>query len=93
MPTPEEFAKTLGEAGKQYDPAEELLRLERELVRLDEKYSMSSAEFFCQYPKGELGDDVEIVEWAGRYRLYQRLKQTISNSLNLVVTSQAIALT
>jgi len=93
LPTPEEFVQTLRETSEQYDPVEELLRLERELVRLEEKFSMPSDEFFRRYQAGEMGDDVEIIEWAGRFRLYQRLKQLISNSLNLVVTSQAVALT
>ena len=39
MPTPEEFIKTLKEASEQYDPVEELLRLERELVRLEQKHN------------------------------------------------------
>jgi hypothetical protein len=93
MPSPEEFIKVIKESGEQYDPVEELLRLERELVRLEQEYNMSSIEFYRQYQDGQLGDDAAIIEWAGRYKLYLRLKQAISNSLNLVVTSQQAALT
>jgi hypothetical protein len=91
MPSSQEFIKTLREASEQYDPVEELLRLERELVHLEQEHNMSSPEFYRLYQTGQLGDDVAIIEWAGRYKLYLRLKQAISNSLNLVVTSQAAA--
>jgi hypothetical protein len=92
MPSPEEFIKVIRESSEQYDPVEELLRLERELVRLEQEHNMSSPEFYRQYQNGQLGDDVTIIEWAGRYRLYLRLKQAISESLNLVITSQTAAL-
>jgi hypothetical protein len=85
MPTPEEFARMLREASEQYDPVEELLRLERELVRLEQKYGKSSAEFYGQYRQGLAGDAVEIVGWAGLYELYIDLKRTVSNSLKLVL--------
>lgn len=85
MPTPDEFARMLREASEQYDPVEELLRLERELVHLEEKYDKPSAEFYRQYRQGLAGDAVEIVRWAGLYELYLDLKQTISNSLKLVL--------
>jgi len=87
MPTPEEFTRMLREASEQYDPVEELLRLERELVTLERKYDMSSAEFYSQYQSGELGDAMDFIEWAGLYRLHSRLKKLISSSLDVVVTT------
>lgn len=73
MPSPEEFAQLLREGDEQYDPVEELLSLERELAHLEEKHNMPSSEFYQKYQRGEMGDAVEFVRWAGRYRLYLNL--------------------
>ncbi|HEX6386052.1 MAG TPA: hypothetical protein VF177_15385 [Anaerolineae bacterium] len=93
MPTPEEFAKMLREASEQYDPVEELLRLERELITLEQKYGLSSAEFYNQYQSGKLGDAMDFIQWAGLYRLHSRLKKLISNSLDVVVTTGRAVIT
>ncbi|WP_374689349.1 hypothetical protein [Promineifilum sp.] len=74
------------QADETYDPLEELLRLERELAQLEAEHGMSSSEFFKRYQAGEMGDAVEVVTWAGRYRLYLNLKRAISESLRVVVT-------
>ena len=85
MPTPEEFALLLQKGRENYDPIEELLQLEREFVELERKYGMPSDEFHRKYRKGLAGDSVEIVAWAGKYRLYQNLKQAIKKSLDVVL--------
>jgi hypothetical protein len=76
---------------EQYDPVEELLRLERELSRFERAHNLSSAEFFRRYESGEMGDELSFVRWAGRYRLYQSLKRSISESLQLVISQSSIA--
>jgi hypothetical protein len=63
---------------EQYDMVEELLRLERKLSQFEREYDLSSAEFFRRYESGEMGDDLSFVRWAGRYRLYQSLKRSVS---------------
>ena len=85
MPTPEEFALLLREGDKNYDPLEELLQLERELAALENKHQMSSSEFFRLYNEGKAGDSVEIVGWAGKYRIYRDLKKAIHKSLEIVL--------
>jgi hypothetical protein len=91
MPTPEEFAQLLRVSDEQYDPVEELLSLERELADFEQKYNLSSPEFYRQYQDGQIGDAVEFVSWAGRYKLYLSLKQAISDSLKLVLTERNLA--
>ncbi len=93
MPTPEEFAQLLRGGDEQYDPVEELLSLERELAYFEQKHNISSAEFYRQYQNGQLGDAIEFVSWAGRYKLYLNLKQAISDSLKLVLTEKPLAST
>ncbi|MCA9967486.1 MAG: hypothetical protein KC423_24725 [Anaerolineales bacterium] len=91
LPSPEEFRRLLAVNDATYDPLEELLRLERDFVKLEQTYGFTSAEFYAQYQAGKLGDDMEFMSWAGRYTLYLRLKNTISTSLERVVTADALA--
>ena len=49
---------------------------------------MTSAEFYAKYKRGEMGDDRDFVQWAGRYRLYCELKDEIEMSLTLVLTER-----
>jgi hypothetical protein len=85
MPTPEEFRRMLREASENYDPLEELLALERELFAFEQKYGLSSEEFYSRFMQGAMGDDMEVIEWAGTYELFLHLKAAISESLKLVV--------
>jgi len=85
-PSAEEFRRLWQQADEDYDPLEDLLRLERELALLEAEHEMDSAEFFSRYQAGEVGDKIAYVTWAGRYRLYLNLKRAISDSLRLVVT-------
>lgn len=85
LPSIEEFRRTIQQADENYDPLEELLRLERELALLETEHELSSTEFFNRYQAGEMGDALEYVSWAGRYRLYSNLKRAISDSLRTVV--------
>lgn len=86
LPTPEEFRKALHEASEQYDPVEELLRLQRELDALEQRYQISSAECYRRFAAGEMGDDPEIFGWVGRYRGFTHLKAAISQGLSIVAT-------
>lgn len=85
MPSPEQFAHLLQSDDAQYDPVEELLSLERELAEFEQRYSVehqetiSSAEFYKRYHAGQMGDAIEFIRWAGRYKLYQRLKRGLQN--------------
>lgn len=88
-PSVAELRQLLQDAEDNYDPVEELLRLERQLAQLERTHNLTSAEFYRRYQAGEMGDDVIFVAWAGRYRLYLRLKETISNSLKLVLAGSS----
>lgn len=85
LPTPEELREMLRDAAERYDPLEELLVLERELVALEQRHGMSSAEFHRQFLAGQTGDDPDLVSWVGRYEGYLELKRTIAESLKLVL--------
>jgi len=86
LPTPEEFRKALREAAEQYDPIEELLRLQRELSALELKYGVSSEECYHLFYEGKMGDEPEIFSWVSRYRGFQHLKSAISSVLEVAAT-------
>ena len=68
-----------------YDsPVEALEALVRSLVGYEQRYRMSSAEFFSQYQGGKLGDSADFVEWAGDYQQYLGLLQTLRDRLQAV---------
>ncbi|MCB9434837.1 MAG: hypothetical protein H6668_22980 [Ardenticatenaceae bacterium] len=90
LPTSEEFRRMLSLNDATYDPLEELLRLERDLAKLEQTHGLSSAEFYTQYQAGKFGDDREFICWAGRYTLYLRLKAKISKSLERIMTAETV---
>jgi len=40
------------------------------LRRFEEKYGFSTIEFYRRFERGELGDDPDMMQWAGTYHLY-----------------------
>lgn len=40
------------------------------LSEYERQYDLSTIEFFSRYSAGELGDDDELMMWAGIYHLY-----------------------
>jgi hypothetical protein len=80
-----ETLRAVREQVADYDPVDKLLQLQRELLSLEQRYGLSSSEFYRRYQAGEMGDDVEIVGWAGRYRAFVELRSSIADSLNQVI--------
>ena len=85
LPPRIEFLRLLQEASASYDPIEKLIALDRELIKFEQKYSISSLEFYQRFQSGEMGDAMDFIRWAGRYEMYVRLKGMISASLDVVV--------
>ena len=68
-----------------YDsPVEALEALVRALVGYEQRYRMSSAEFFAQFQEGKLGDSADLVQWAGNYQQYLGLRHTLRDRLRAV---------
>jgi len=92
MPTPEEFQRMLAEAIAESNPVDELLTLAKELQEYERKHEMTSQELFERYQRGALGDDMEFIEWAGTYRIFQRLKHRVETALmRMAVSAQSEA--
>lgn len=56
----------------------------RSLNAYEQRYSMSSDEFYANYLSGRLGDSKDFVEWAGDYKHYIELKLELEEKLKTV---------
>ena len=65
-------------------PVDALVALVQALVAYEQRYQMSSTEFFAQYREGKLGDSADFVEWAGDYQHYLGLLQELKDRLKIV---------
>lgn len=50
-----------------------LNELRSDLISLEKKYHKKSDDFYRLFKKGELGDDMDFVEWGSLYDMYQRI--------------------
>jgi hypothetical protein len=51
--------------------------LEADIRKFEQEYQMSSAEFYQRFHAGELGDDIDLVEWNAFYQMWQKLQEQI----------------
>lgn len=49
--------------------------LEEQLKEFEEQYSLSSKDFDEKYNKGEIGDDIDFVEWSATIDMLQNAKK------------------
>jgi len=84
MPTPEEFRRLLREAQENADPVEDYTEIVMQLGRYEQQYSMSSAAFYEKYQRGEMGDSMDVMDWASEYRMFLKLKGELSQALDVL---------
>lgn len=65
-------------------PLEALTALIRSLVKYEQQYRMSSADFYDRYRTGEMGDTADFVEWAGDYQHYIQLKEELEQKDEII---------
>jgi len=53
-------------------------RVQEELAQFEEKFGERSAGFFAKYEDGLLGDADDYIDWAGLYRIFQKLRKKLS---------------
>jgi hypothetical protein len=54
---------------------QQLEELEQDLAEFEERYELSSAEFYRRFQAGEMGDDMDYVEWASLHQMAERLRE------------------
>ena len=76
-----EFKALLEQTEMRSSTLDYVLRLQRELVAFEDEYSLASDVFYARFMRGEMGDDLPFIKWAGRYELYLEVKQEIEVQL------------
>lgn len=76
-----EFKALLEQADTRSSTMDYIFRLLRELVSFEDKFNMATDVFYARFMRGEMGDDLPFIMWAGRYESYLEAKQEIASQL------------
>ena len=69
----------------EYDsPVDALVAITKRLSGYEDRYRISSEEFFDKFRKGLMEDSVDFVEWANEYQHYITIKLEIERQLQHV---------
>jgi len=61
-----------------------LVAIAKRLNSYENRFNMSSEDFFDQYSKGKIKDDIEFVEWSNDYLHYLDIRLNIEKKLKNV---------
>jgi hypothetical protein len=53
-------------------------RLMQQCREFEDTYSLSSSEFTASYERGELGDDINFIEWASTIEMLTNLEKRLA---------------
>ncbi len=71
-------------------PLENLLTLAQQLWGWEKEYQLPSDLFYARFMRGEMGDNLPFIKWAGRYELYLEAKWELQTQvMPLKVTDHA----
>lgn len=66
----------------EYDsPVDALVAVAKRLSVYEERYQISSEEFFDKFCKGKMEDSMDFIEWANDYQHYMAIKLEIERHL------------
>jgi len=81
-----EFQTLLEQIEARSSTMDDILGLLRQLVAFEQEYGLASDVFYARFMRGEMGDAMPFVKWAGRYELYLEAKQEIESQLTAAAT-------
>ncbi|GEM_PF-1432456 len=82
LPSPEQFKMDWENALATTNPIDDLLALVGDLRHFEQKYGMTSEEFYQKYTAGILDDELQhCLIWAATYRMFVKCKRQIENAL------------
>ncbi len=81
LPSPKEFNKLLDYTEQNQSTINDILSLLRELVTFEQEYQLVSDVFYARFMRGETGDTLPFIKWAGRYELYIEAKQELESQI------------
>lgn len=61
-----------------------LITVTKRLMRYEDRYNMTSEEFYNQYCKGRTDDSEDVVEWANDYQHFIALRRDLETKVNKV---------
>ncbi len=53
-------------------------RLLNQLAGFEQTYSLASCAFYTRYEKGEMGDDMDFVEWAATVEMLANVEKSVT---------------
>ena len=69
----------------EYDTSlDALISVTKRLSTYENHYHMMSESFFDKYRKGQMGDDIEFVEWSNDYQHYLEIRLKVERQLQNV---------
>jgi hypothetical protein len=82
LPSSDKFQKALAQAMSNTNPVDDLLELANDLWEFEQKYGMSSAEFYGKYQAGSLDDELQhCLEWVATYDFFIKTKRKLEAAL------------
>ena len=79
--SPTEFQTLLEQMEARSSPLDSILGLLRDLTAFEQEYKMSSDVFYARFMRGEMGDAMPFIKWAGRYALYLEAKHKLESQM------------
>ena len=64
--------KMLDYRAEQYE--QELKEIEENLSRFEQQYDLSTVAFLEKFEAGQMGDDIDFLEWASLHRMKRRIQ-------------------
>ena len=74
--TPQQRRKMIRDLAKRVDINESLEELIATLRKFEDKYGMSTVEFYARFAAGKMGDSRDFIKWAGEFESYNHLLRT-----------------
>jgi hypothetical protein len=74
--TPQQRRKMLRDLAKRVDINESLEEVITALRKFEDKYGMSTVEFYARFAAGKMGDSRDFMRWAGEFESYNHLLRT-----------------
>lgn len=82
LPPPAEFQEALRQAEAVANPVDDLLMLTRRLYAYEQKYNMTSEDFYKRYQAGVLNDELQhCLMWAAIYKMFIKTKRMVESAL------------
>ncbi len=81
LPNPNDFKKWLEQTEKRHSTIDDIFNLLRELVAFEQEHKLVSDIFYARFMRGEMGDALPFIKWAGRYELYLEAKQELESQI------------